>query len=136
MLALKRWVPSVPGALLAVAAGIAIGAAGLLDVALTGPVPSGLPTPVAPDLDLIEPLWPAALGIALMAFVESIAAGRAVVRSDEHEPNADRERDVTLWLVAVNERPLELLRRSPAHAGLQDRIHPDREAALQRLTVR
>ena len=39
LLALKRWTPSVPGALLAVGAGIAIGAAGLLDVALTGPFP-------------------------------------------------------------------------------------------------
>ena len=44
LLAIKRWAPAVPGALVAVGAGIAIGAAGLLDVALTGDVPGGLPT--------------------------------------------------------------------------------------------
>ena len=106
--------PSVPGALLAVGLGIAVGAAGLLDVALTGPVPSGLPTPVAPDLDLIEPLWPAALGIALMAFVESIAAGRAVVRADEREPDADRE------LLALGAANLAggVFRALPAGGGL------------------
>ena len=56
-----------------------------------GTVPKGLPGPVAPSWRLIGPLLPAAAGIALMAFVESIAAGRAVTRDDEHEPDADRE---------------------------------------------
>ena len=54
-------------------------------------------------------------------------------------PAFDRElagRGVALWLVGFNERPLALLRRSPAHEGLHDRIHPDRETALQRLTVK
>ena len=64
---------------------------GLLDVALTGDVPSGLPHPVAPDLDLIGPLFPAAMGVALMSFVESVAAGRAVTHTGEDEPDADRE---------------------------------------------
>ncbi len=91
LLGIKRWAPAVPGALLAVGAGIAIGAAGLLDVALTGDVPGGLPMPIAPDLDLIGPLLPAAAGVALMSFVESIAAGRAVTRTGEPEPVADRE---------------------------------------------
>ena len=43
LVAIKRWAPAIPGALVAVGAGIVVGAAGLLDVALTGPVPSGLP---------------------------------------------------------------------------------------------
>jgi len=64
---------------------------GLLDVALTGDVPSGLPHPVAPDLDLIGPLFPAAMGVALMSFVESVAAGAAVTHTGEDEPDADRE---------------------------------------------
>ncbi|MDA0183422.1 SulP family inorganic anion transporter [Solirubrobacter phytolaccae] len=89
LFALKR--TKIPGALVAVGAGIVVGAAGLLDVALTGTVPGGLPTPAAPDLGLIGPLLPAAAGIALMSFVESIAAGRAIAHSDEPEPNADRE---------------------------------------------
>ena len=36
-------------------------------------------------------LWPGAMGIALMAFVESIAAGRSFVRHGEPRPNANRE---------------------------------------------
>ena len=91
LLGLKRWAPAVPGALVAVGVGVAVGAWGLLDVALTGDVPSGLPHPVAPDLDLIGPLFPAAMGVALMSFVESVAAGRAVTHTGEEEPDADRE---------------------------------------------
>jgi MFS superfamily sulfate permease-like transporter len=91
LVAIRRWAPAIPGALVAVGAGIVVGAAGLLDVALTGTVPSGLPSPRAPDLSLIGPLLPAAAGVALMAFVESIASGRAVVRDGEAEPDADRE---------------------------------------------
>ena len=34
----------------------------------------------------------------------------------------DLRRRVTLQLVGLNERPLELLRRSPAHDGLRDRV--------------
>jgi hypothetical protein len=50
------------------------------------PVQIGLYTAlVPPDLDLIGPLLPAAAGLALMSFVESIAAGRAVTHVDEHD---------------------------------------------------
>jgi len=79
----------VPGALVAVAAGIALG--GVFDLALTGDVPSGLPHPIAPELSLIGPLLPAAAGVALMSFVESIAAGRAIAHKGEDEPDANRE---------------------------------------------
>ena len=54
-------------------------------------------------------------------------------------PAFDRDlaaRGVSLWLVGINERPLALLRRSPATQGCTTAIHPDRETALQRLTVR
>jgi SulP family sulfate permease len=92
LLALKRWAPrSVPGALIVVAGGIVIGKAGAGGVDLVGPVPSGLPGPVAPQFDLIGPLLPAAAGVALMSFVESIATGRAVARVGEREPDADQE---------------------------------------------
>ena len=110
--ALKR--TPIPGALIAVGAGVAVGALGLLDVALTGAVPSGLPTPVAPDLGLIGPLLPAAAGIALMSFVESIAAGRAIVHPGEPEPEADRE------LLALGAANLAggVFRALPAGGGL------------------
>jgi sulfate permease, SulP family len=56
-----------------------------------GAVPSGLPSLELPDLGLVDTLLPAAAGIALMAYVESIAAARAFGRPDEPEVDADRE---------------------------------------------
>jgi len=44
-----------------------------------------------PDWGLAEALWPGALGIALMSFTETAAAGRAFARADEPplRPNAE-----------------------------------------------
>ena len=80
LLGLEHFVPKLPAPLVAVAAGIA--AVGLLGlegsgVAVIGEVPRGLPSIVLPDLALVGVLWPGALGIALMSFTETIAAGRA-----------------------------------------------------------
>jgi sulfate permease, SulP family len=129
LLGLKRWAPAVPGALVAVGVGVAVGAWSLLDVALTGAVPSGLPHPVAPDLDLIGPLFPAAAGVALMAFVESIAAGRAVTRTGEEEPDADRE------LRALGAANLlgGVFRALPAGGGLSQTAVNDNAGASSRL---
>lgn len=80
ILAIKRWVPRVPAALVAVAAAVAATAfLGLpaLGVKTIGTIPPGLPSVVPPDLGLFEELWPAALAIALMSFTESIASARA-----------------------------------------------------------
>jgi SulP family sulfate permease len=60
-------------------------------VALTGHIPAGIPTPAVPDLFLLRSLWPGALGIALMSFTETIAAGRAFVRHDDPRPVPNRE---------------------------------------------
>jgi MFS superfamily sulfate permease-like transporter len=60
-------------------------------VQLVGNIPKGLPTLTVPDLPLISLLWPGALGIALMSFTETIAAGRAFTRNDEPVPQANRE---------------------------------------------
>jgi Sulfate permease family len=46
---------------------------------------------VKPDLSFVTVLWPGALGIALMSFTETVAAGRAFLRNDEPAPRADRE---------------------------------------------
>ena len=43
------------------------------------------------DVDRWSPLWPAALGIALMSFTESIAAGRAFAQPGERRPDANQE---------------------------------------------
>ncbi len=91
---LEHKAPRAPAPLLAI--GAAIGASALLrldgfGVALVGEIPRGLPTLVLPQLDLLAALWPAATGIALMSFTESIAAGRAFSAPDEPRPKPNRE---------------------------------------------
>jgi len=56
-----------------------------------GLIPQGFPSLTLPDLALIEQLIPGALGIALMSFTETIAAGRAFARPGEPPINANRE---------------------------------------------
>ena len=51
----------------------------------------GCPHLTVPALSLAGQLWPGALGIALMSFTETIAAGRAFARNDEPTPQANRE---------------------------------------------
>jgi high affinity sulfate transporter 1 len=91
---LEHFAPRAPAPLVAV--GTAIAASAWLDVseagvATIGQVPSGLPTLVLPQLDLVPAMWPAALGIALMSFTESIAAARAFALSGEPRPAPNRE---------------------------------------------
>jgi sulfate permease, SulP family len=91
---IEHLAPRAPAPLLAVALGIA-GTAWLgLQVAgvkMVGVVPRGLPSFTAPDLSLLEPLWAGAVGIALMSFTETIAAGRAFAAEHEPLPVANRE---------------------------------------------
>jgi SulP family sulfate permease len=94
ILGMKRWLPALPAALFAVVAGIAASALlGLSGhgVQTIGTLSGGLPTPVLPDLGLLAALWPAAAGIALMSFTESIAAGRAFAAGSDPRPSANRE---------------------------------------------
>ena len=94
LLSMERFLPKLPGPLLAVAAAI-MGAYFLnfqhRGVELVGHIPPGLPSLVKPDLSFITVLWPGALGIALMSFTETVAAGRAFARNDGPAPQADRE---------------------------------------------
>lgn len=94
LLGTEHLLPRAPAPLIAVAAGIA--GAFLLGlqahgVELVGLVPRGLPSFRLPDLTLAAQLWPGALGIALMSFTETVAAGRAFVGKDEMPPKANRE---------------------------------------------
>jgi anti-anti-sigma factor len=94
LIAFEHFAPRAPAPLIAVAAGIV--AAYLLDlqargVELVGHIPQGLPRLTLPALSLVQKLWPGAVGIALMSFTETIAAGRAFARSDEPSPRANRE---------------------------------------------
>jgi SulP family sulfate permease len=91
---LEKFLPRAPAPLIAVAAGIAASALFKLTshgVELVGRIPSGLPPMSLPEWSLAAQLWPGALGIALMSFTETIAAGRAFANQDEPAPQANRE---------------------------------------------
>jgi MFS superfamily sulfate permease-like transporter len=93
-LGLQQFLPRVPASLITVATGIA--ASGILGlnaygISLVGEVKGGLPSLGLPDLSLIRHLWPAAIGIALMSFVETIAAGQAFRAPEEPRPGPNRE---------------------------------------------
>jgi SulP family sulfate permease len=113
---MERFWPRIPAPLVVVVLGIA--ASGLLSlknsgVAVLGPIPAGLPGPLWPDRSLVGALWPGALGIALMAFVESIAAGRAFMRHGQPHPNANRE----LFALGLANLAGGLFRSIPAGGG-------------------
>jgi high affinity sulfate transporter 1 len=89
----RRW-PHSPAPLVAIGGAIAaswffgLQARG---VSIVGVIPQGLPALTVPDLSLTERLIPGALGIALMSFTETIAAGRAFARSADPPMNPNRE---------------------------------------------
>ncbi len=89
----RKW-PHSPAPLVAVGGGIAaswffgLQAAGVSTVGL---IPQGFPSLTWPDLSLVEALAPGALGIALMSFTETIAAGRAFANPGEPPIDANRE---------------------------------------------
>ncbi len=78
----ERWRPRWPAPLIVVGLMIA-GATFLgwekLGVELVGAIPTGLPSLTLPDFSLVEAMWPAAAGIALMSFAETAAVGRAFI---------------------------------------------------------
>lgn len=94
MFAMEHFTPRAPVPLIAVAIAIAASAMfGLHEagVATIGNVPRGLPTFVLPQLDLAAEMWPAAAGIALMSFTETIAAARAFGAPGEPRPVPNQE---------------------------------------------
>jgi high affinity sulfate transporter 1 len=94
LVVIEKSLPRAPAPLIAVVIGIAMFSLFGLDargVATVGTVPRGLPSFIAPDLSLIMALWPGALGIGLMSFTETIAAGRAFAASGEPPLSPNRE---------------------------------------------
>jgi SulP family sulfate permease len=88
-----RW-PHSPAPLVAVGGSIAASwffGLQALGVSTVGLIPRGLPSLTLPDPALIGQLAPGALGIALMSFTESIAAGRAFARAGDPPISANRE---------------------------------------------
>ena len=87
-------IPQLPAPLLAVALGIILVNVASIDehgIALIAPVPSGLPTPVAPSFDNVGALAPGAFAIAIMCFLETAAVAGAVRRRDEPPIDNDQE---------------------------------------------
>ncbi len=94
LIAMERWKPHSPAPLIAVGGSIAASwyfGLHAMGVSTVGLIPQGLPALTPPDLSLLEQLAPGALGIALMSFTETIAAGRAFARNDDPPINANRE---------------------------------------------
>jgi MFS superfamily sulfate permease-like transporter len=94
LVGMEQFIPHAPAPLIAVAVGIlGVRLLGLQSygVELVGRIPQGLPSITIPQFSLAGALWPGALGIALMSFTESIAAGRAFANSNEPPLRANRE---------------------------------------------
>jgi high affinity sulfate transporter 1 len=94
LIGMERLWPHSPAPLVAVGGGIAAAwFFGLQDqgVSTVGLIPQGLPALTMPDLALVEDLLPGALGIALMSFTETIAAGRAFAAPTDPPIQANRE---------------------------------------------
>jgi high affinity sulfate transporter 1 len=94
LIGMERLWPHSPAPLVAIGGAIAASSYfGLqaLGVSTVGVIPQGLPAFTMPDLSMLERLLPGALGIALMSFTETIAAGRAFARPADPPINANRE---------------------------------------------
>lgn len=94
LIGFERFLPRAPAPLIAVAAGIiGVRVFGLQmhGVEVVGQIPQGLPALMRPEFSLAEELWPGALGIALMSFTETVAAGRAFAKNEEPPTKANRE---------------------------------------------
>jgi sulfate permease, SulP family len=86
LVVLKRWVPRIPGPLVALAVGIGLVVLFGVDergVELIPAVPTGLPLPAVPALEHLGVLTPYALAIALMAYFETVTAARLARGQDD-----------------------------------------------------
>jgi high affinity sulfate transporter 1 len=94
LVALQWRFPSGPIPLVVVAASVAASlllGLGAMGVKTVGTFPPGLPSLRVPDLSLAATLWPAALGLAIMSFTESITAARASWQDGEPPVKANQE---------------------------------------------
>jgi high affinity sulfate transporter 1 len=94
LVGMERLWPRAPAPLVAV--GGAIAASWLFSlqakgVSIVGLIPQGFPSLTMPDAGLVWQLVPGALGIALMSFTETIAAGRAFAAPSDPPIRSNRE---------------------------------------------
>ena len=94
LLALRRWAPKVPGAIIVVVVGILVAKFDLLPgLSVVGEVPAGLPSPSLPmiEMESIGALFPMAITIAMVAFMESISVAKAFARRNGYKVSPNRE---------------------------------------------
>jgi MFS superfamily sulfate permease-like transporter len=132
LVGLHRAAPRLPAALLWVAtsivASLLIGL-GALGVATVGAFPAGLPSLTWPDWSLAEALWPAALGVALMSFTESVAAARTFWQRDDAPIDANRE----LLAVGASNLAVAAVGGLPAGGGTSQTAVADQAGARTQL---
>ncbi len=132
LLVVPRVVPRLPASLVWVAVSIAASAfLGLevLGVKSVGILPSGLPSLSLPDLSLAGALWPAALGIALMSFTESVASARTFCKRDDPPVNANRE----LFAIGVANVAAAFAGGMPAGGGASQTAVADKAGARSQM---
>jgi SulP family sulfate permease len=93
---LRRWLPSVPGALIVLVLGIVAAAAlhlGAHGVALVGSIPSGLPAPHLPNISAADvlKLLPSAAGVAIVVYAEALSGARTFAVKHSYEIDANQE---------------------------------------------
>ncbi|MEV6813921.1 sulfate permease [Micromonospora sp. NPDC051296] len=93
---LRRYLPKLPGALLVVAGVTAVSAAlsfGDRGVRILTGVPGGIPAPALPTLSGqdIQALLPAAVAIALVAYMEGIAVAKALAAKSRQHVSPNQE---------------------------------------------
>jgi high affinity sulfate transporter 1 len=97
ILGLKRWLPKVPGVLVAVVVATAASAAADLaaraGVSVVGPLPQGLPSLTFPAVSFsdLKPLAAGAIAIALVAFAETSVLSRVYAMRGGYRADTNRE---------------------------------------------
>lgn len=91
----RRWLPVVPGSLVAVVFGIAVVAVFDLGetIAIVGDIDSGLPALGLPDVAIEDYLAiaPAAVGVMLIGFAEGLGAAKTYASRNHYEIDSNRE---------------------------------------------
>lgn len=93
VLSFKRWIPSVPGALVAIAVFIPLVRITGWDVAVVGEFPSSLPLPSLPSVpmsDVLGLVGPA-FAIALLVYPDSVLTGRSLAKVGNYRLDANLE---------------------------------------------
>ena len=104
VLAMKRFVPAIPGALVAVVGSMLVVVVFDVDVAVVGEFSSGLPNPGLPDIgwsDVATLIGPA-FAVALLVYPDSVLTARSLAYGTNDRIDADRE---FLGVAAANIAP-------------------------------